>query len=115
VAADFFAVSNDVPLARLHWGPCAAITSGCRDTSCLFPAPGSADASCSPDRGIGTRQGRLLVVVAADALDAQRLVDEIPYFDPALAVRPADWETLPYDTLSPHQDLVSDAWRPCSG
>ncbi len=52
---------------------------------------------------------RPLVVVAADALDAQRLVDEIPYFEPSLAVRPLpDWETLPYDTLSPHQDLVSD-------
>ena len=52
---------------------------------------------------------RLLVVIAADALDAQRLVDEIPYFDPSLAVRPLpDWETLPYDTLSPHQDLVSE-------
>ncbi len=48
------------------------------------------------------------MIVAADALDAQRLVDEIPYFDPSLAVRPLpDWETLPYDTLSPHQDLVS--------
>ena len=28
---------------------------------------------------------------------------------PSLAVRPLpDWETLPYDTLSPHQDLVSE-------
>jgi transcription-repair coupling factor (superfamily II helicase) len=50
-----------------------------------------------------------MVVIAADALDAQRLVEEIRYFAPALAVRPLpDWETLPYDTLSPHQDLVSE-------
>ena len=47
--------------------------------------------------------------MSADALDAQRLVDEIRYFDPSLSVRPLpDWETLPYDTLSPHQDLVSE-------
>ena len=52
---------------------------------------------------------RLVVVIAADALDAHRLVDEIRYFAPTLAVRPLpDWETLPYDTLSPHQDLVSE-------
>jgi transcription-repair coupling factor (superfamily II helicase) len=54
------------------------------------------------------RQQRLLVVVCADALDAQRLVEEIPYFDNALTARLLpDWETLPYDILSPHQDLVS--------
>jgi len=55
-----------------------------------------------------TRQGRLVVVVSADALDAQRLVEEVPYFDSALTARLLpDWETLPYDILSPHQDLVS--------
>jgi len=54
------------------------------------------------------RQGRLIVVVCADALDAQRLVEEIPYFDNALTARLfPDWETLPYDILSAHQDLVS--------
>ena len=48
-------------------------------------------------------------MVCADALDAQRLAEEIPYFEPALAVRQfPDWETLPYDILSPHQDLVSE-------
>ncbi len=55
------------------------------------------------------KQQRMVVAISADALDAQRLVDEIRYFDPSLAVRPLpDWETLPYDTLSPHQDLVSE-------
>jgi transcription-repair coupling factor (superfamily II helicase) len=54
------------------------------------------------------RQGKLVVVVCADALDAQRLVEEIPYFDNALTAKLfPDWETLPYDILSPHQDLVS--------
>ncbi|MCX8116121.1 MAG: hypothetical protein N3D71_13795, partial [Burkholderiaceae bacterium] len=52
---------------------------------------------------------QLVVAICADALDAQRLVDELPYFDGTLAVRPfPDWETLPYDILSPHPDLVSE-------
>ncbi|MCU0950602.1 MAG: DEAD/DEAH box helicase, partial [Burkholderiaceae bacterium] len=55
------------------------------------------------------RRARLLVVICADAHDAQRLVDELPYFDPSLTVRAfPDWETLPYDILSPHQDLISE-------
>ncbi len=76
----------------------------------LARPPGSADALLLAQLGAQARAaGRLLVVVAADALDAQRLVDELPYFDPTLAVRPLpDWETLPYDTLSPHGDLVSE-------
>ncbi len=54
-------------------------------------------------------RGQLVVAICADALDAQRLVDELPYFDASLAVRPLpDWETLPYDILSPHPDLVSE-------
>jgi transcription-repair coupling factor (superfamily II helicase) len=50
-----------------------------------------------------------LVVVAANALEAQRLVEEIPFFAPELRVHLLpDWETLPYDHFSPHQDLVSE-------
>jgi transcription-repair coupling factor (superfamily II helicase) len=50
-----------------------------------------------------------LAVIAATALDAQRLLEEIPWFSPALRVcMLPDWETLPYDQFSPHQDLVSE-------
>ncbi len=50
-----------------------------------------------------------LVVIAANALEAQRLVEEIPFFDPFLNIHLLpDWETLPYDHFSPHQDLVSE-------
>jgi len=53
-------------------------------------------------------QKRLLAVVAADALGAQRIADELPWFAPELRVSLLpDWETLPYDQFSPHQDLVS--------
>jgi len=50
-----------------------------------------------------------LAVIAADALEAQRLLEEIPFFEPGLRVYLLpDWETLPYDHFSPHQDLVSE-------
>ena len=50
-----------------------------------------------------------LAVLCADALDAQRLTEEIVFFAPGLRVHLLpDWETLPYDQFSPHQDLVSE-------
>jgi len=61
-------------------------------------------------------EGRPVAIVTADATDAQRLIDEMAFFSPGLrcALFP-DWETLPYDTFSPHQDLISERlatlWR----
>ena len=61
-------------------------------------------------------ESRVLAIVTAEPADAQRLADELPFFAPGLrvAVFP-DWETLPYDTFSPHQDLISERlaalWR----
>ena len=50
-----------------------------------------------------------ILVLTAAALDAQRLKDEIGAFDPSLSVHLLpDWETLPYDQFSPHQDLISE-------
>jgi transcription-repair coupling factor (superfamily II helicase) len=63
---------------------------------------------------------RLLAIVTSEPADSQRLADEIPFFEPGLriAVFP-DWETLPYDTFSPHQDLISERlatlWRVLQG
>ncbi|MDB5750707.1 MAG: mfd [Ramlibacter sp.] len=60
--------------------------------------------------------GRITAVVTADATDAQRLLEEVAFFAPGLrcALFP-DWETLPYDQFSPHQDLISERlatlWR----
>jgi transcription-repair coupling factor (superfamily II helicase) len=54
-------------------------------------------------------QGTPLLAITANALDAQRLAEEIPFFAPALKVHLLpDWETLPYDQFSPHQDLISE-------
>jgi transcription-repair coupling factor (superfamily II helicase) len=50
-----------------------------------------------------------LAVFTATAGDAQRLLDEIRFFAPGLRVHLLpDWETLPYDNFSPHQDLISE-------
>jgi transcription-repair coupling factor (superfamily II helicase) len=61
-------------------------------------------------------QKKLTAIVTAEPADTQRLEAELPFFAPGLrvAVFP-DWETLPYDTFSPHQDLISERlatlWR----
>jgi transcription-repair coupling factor (superfamily II helicase) len=83
-----------------------------------LPRPaGSADAMLLARLGEREKSiGKPMTVVTADANDAQRLMDEIAFFAPTLrcALFP-DWETLPYDTFSPHQDLISERlatlWR----
>ncbi|TBR08286.1 MAG: transcription-repair coupling factor, partial [Rugosibacter sp.] len=55
------------------------------------------------------RPGHLLTIITASPLEAQRLVEEIAWFAPQLRAHLLpDWETLPYDHFSPHQDLVSE-------
>jgi transcription-repair coupling factor (superfamily II helicase) len=83
--------------------------------------PGSADAlllASVAERAKAER--KLTAIVTSDATDAQRLIDEIAFFAPDLrcCLFP-DWETLPYDTFSPHQDLISERlatlWRISQG
>ena len=83
-----------------------------------LPRPvGSADALLLARLGEREKAaGRTTAIVTADATDAQRLIDEMAFFAPELrcALFP-DWETLPYDSFSPHQDLISERlatlWR----
>ncbi len=91
------------------------LTPGKRFT---LPRPvGSADALLLARLGEREKAaGRVTAIVTADASDAQRLIDEMAFFAPGLrcALFP-DWETLPYDSFSPHQDLISERlatlWR----
>ena len=54
-------------------------------------------------------RGERVLVVCADPADVPRLAQEMPWFEPNLDVRPLpDWETLPYDVLSPQEELVSE-------
>ena len=82
------------------------------------PQPvGSADALLLAQLGLREKTaGRLSAIITPDASTAQRLLDEIVFFAPELrCVLFPDWETLPYDTFSPHQDLISERlatlWR----
>ncbi|CAM5323486.1 transcription-repair coupling factor [Eoetvoesiella caeni] len=69
--------------------------------------PGSGDAWLLADLARASQQ--TMVVFCADPLNAQRLAEEILLFAPELRVRQLpDWETLPYDSFSPHQDLISE-------
>ncbi|QEY15556.1 transcription-repair coupling factor [Cellvibrio sp. KY-GH-1] len=57
----------------------------------------------------------LSLIVTADTSSAIRLETELRFFAgdanglPVLQL--ADWETLPYDTISPHQDIISERLR----
>jgi transcription-repair coupling factor (superfamily II helicase) len=74
---------------------------------------GSADAFVLAQAAVELKERNgMLTVVTANATDAQRLLAEIPWFtnqkNPLRCHLLPDWETLPYDAFSPHQDLVSE-------
>ncbi|MBW8455987.1 MAG: transcription-repair coupling factor [Pseudomonas sp.] len=51
---------------------------------------------------------RFTLLLTADSQSAERLQEELAFFAPELPVLHfPDWETLPYDLFSPHQDIVS--------
>ena len=51
-----------------------------------------------------------VIVICQGAAEAARLCEELRFFAASdLPVRQfPDWETLPYDVFSPHQDIVSE-------
>lgn len=68
--------------------------------------PGSGDALLLAD--LARQSPHSVIVFCTDPLDAQRLNHEIKLFGPELTVQQfPDWETLPYDSFSPHEDLIS--------
>ncbi len=55
-----------------------------------------------------------LLVIAADVRGAQQLEDEIMFYrgnDPLPVLPFPDWEVLPYDAFSPHQEIISERVR----
>ncbi|MDD2162556.1 transcription-repair coupling factor [Pseudomonas sp. MIL19] len=51
---------------------------------------------------------RFTLLLTADSQSAERLQEELSFFTPDLPVLHfPDWETLPYDLFSPHQDIIS--------
>ena len=73
----------------------------------LGPFSGCADARCIAELA---SHDQLLLVITADTSSALALERELPFFLPAEVEILAfpDWETLPYDNFSPHQDIVSE-------
>ncbi|WP_299230751.1 transcription-repair coupling factor [uncultured Halomonas sp.] len=52
-----------------------------------------------------------LLVITADTAQALRLESELRFFSQVPVLPFPDWETLPYDSFSPHQDIVSSRLR----
>jgi len=50
----------------------------------------------------------LTLVVTSSSAEAQRLYEEVGYFFSGQIITLPDWETLPYDYFSPHQDIISE-------
>ncbi|MCX7172967.1 MAG: transcription-repair coupling factor, partial [Proteobacteria bacterium] len=100
-------MSIPLPALLQQLAPLASLKPGAR-----FDLPilsGSADALAIAQLAQESAPARLLTVIAASPLAAQRLQEEIAWFAPGLRVHLLpDWETLPYDNFSPHQDLISE-------
>lgn len=73
----------------------------------IGPFLGSADAACIAE--LSENEG-LLVVITADTSASLTLERELPFFlrRPTEILVFPDWETLPYDNFSPHQDIISE-------
>lgn len=56
---------------------------------------------------ITERHAGPVILIAPDMQNALRLQDEIRQFTDLPVTSLADWETLPYDSFSPHQDIIS--------
>ncbi len=76
----------------------------------LSLAGAASDAAALAQAGLAAKKrGERFLVICADPADVPRLAAEMKWFEPSLDVRPLpDWETLPYDVLSPQEDLVSE-------
>lgn len=63
---------------------------------------------------LAEQENRRILLITQDAPTAYRLEQEIRFFTPRLAEHVSvfpDWETLPYDSFSPHQDIISERLR----
>ncbi|MCX8642898.1 MULTISPECIES: transcription-repair coupling factor [unclassified Gilliamella] len=49
----------------------------------------------------------LVVIITDDMQQTSRIHEELKQFSPFPSIFFPDWETLPYDSFSPHQDIVS--------
>jgi transcription-repair coupling factor (superfamily II helicase) len=84
--------------------PSPSLTPGARTTLPLLHDSADALALATLLRNSGP-----MLVLTSNAQDAERLRTELTFFAPQLRIfLLPDWETLPYDSFSPHQDLISE-------
>ena len=57
------------------------------------------------------RHNGLSVVICVDSSQSLQLEEELKFFSNEPVVHLPDWETLPYDSFSPHQDIISERLR----
>jgi transcription-repair coupling factor (superfamily II helicase) len=57
-----------------------------------------------------TQNNQPFLVIAPDSLSAAHILEELNFFSgkPDEILNFPDWETLPYDHFSPHQDIISE-------
>lgn len=80
---------------------------GTRDTLYWTSPPGSATALALSR--VATQAP--LLVITANTASAQRLEQDLYFYSDVPVLPFPDWETLPYDSFSPHQDIVSARLR----
>ena len=99
-------VSHNILISTLESTQLAAATRRLKTSS----TPGAnRSAALTALVQLARSQKRMAVLICANAFDVARLSQEIEWLDPTLKVSCLpDWETLPYDTMSPHADLVSE-------
>ena len=79
----------------------------------LGPLPGAASTAAIAELAERADIQRPIVVLVASSTEAHTLERELPLFltNPVPILTLPDWETLPYDHFSPHQDIVSQRLR----
>ena len=79
----------------------------------LGPLPGAASTAAIAELAARSEMQRPVVVLVASSTEAHTLERELPLFlpHPVPILTLPDWETLPYDHFSPHQDIVSQRLR----
>lgn len=80
---------------------------GIRDTLYLTAPPGSATALALAQVALGAP----LLVITPSTASAQRLEQDLAFYSNVPVLPFPDWETLPYDSFSPHQDIISARLR----
>ncbi len=85
---------HNKPGERQHWGKLYGSSFGLVISEAARSAPG------------------IVVAVTPDTASATRLEYELRFYNSGVGALPLlgfpDWETLPYDTFSPHQDIISE-------